>query len=50
VLISARRVGAAGKAIGLDALTAAGLIDVEIGETHRVHQHAPAAIIRARKA
>jgi SAM-dependent methyltransferase len=30
-------------------LTAAGLVDVEIRETHRVHQHAAAAIIRARK-
>lgn len=33
-----------------DALTAAGLTDVEISETHRVHEHAAAAIIRARKA
>jgi hypothetical protein len=32
-----------------DALAAAGLEDVEIGETHRVHEHAAAAIIRARK-
>jgi hypothetical protein len=32
-----------------DALTAAGLVDVEIRETHRVHAHAAAAIIRARK-
>lgn len=31
------------------ALHAAGLDDVEIRETHRVHQHASAAIIRARK-
>jgi SAM-dependent methyltransferase len=31
------------------ALTAAGLIDVEIRETHSVHEHAAAAIIRARK-
>ena len=30
-------------------LTAAGLINVEITETHRVHQHAGSAIIRARK-
>jgi arsenite methyltransferase len=30
-------------------LSAAGLEDVEIRETHRVHQHAGAAIIRARK-
>jgi len=32
-----------------DALAAAGLEDVEIRETHRVHEHATAAIIRARK-
>jgi SAM-dependent methyltransferase len=32
-----------------DTLTAAGLTDVEIRETHRVHEHAAAAIIRARK-
>jgi arsenite methyltransferase len=32
------------------ALTAAGLVDVEIRETHRVHEHAGSAIIRARKA
>jgi arsenite methyltransferase len=32
-----------------DALAAAGLSDVEIRETHRVHEHAAAAIIRARK-
>jgi ubiquinone/menaquinone biosynthesis C-methylase UbiE len=31
------------------ALTAAGLVDVEITETHRVHEHASSAIIRARK-
>ncbi len=31
------------------ALTEAGLVDVEIRETHRVHAHAFAAIIRARK-
>jgi arsenite methyltransferase len=31
------------------ALTAAGLIDIEIKETHRVHEHAGSAIIRARK-
>jgi arsenite methyltransferase len=30
-------------------LTAAGLEDVEIRETHRVHEHAASAIIRARK-
>jgi arsenite methyltransferase len=32
-----------------DTLTAAGLADVEIHETHRVHEHAVSAIIRARK-
>ena len=31
------------------ALAEAGLVDVEIRETHRVHTHAAAAIIRARK-
>ncbi|MDP9384428.1 MAG: arsenite methyltransferase, partial [Actinomycetota bacterium] len=31
------------------ALGAAGLVDVEIRETHRVHRHAGSAIIRARK-
>jgi arsenite methyltransferase len=31
------------------ALTNAGLVDVEIRETHRVHEHAASAIIRARK-
>jgi hypothetical protein len=31
------------------ALLAAGLVDVEIRETHRVHEHAGSAIIRARK-
>ena len=31
------------------ALTAAGLVEVEITETHRVHEHAGSAIIRARK-
>ena len=31
------------------ALAAAGLTDVQITETHRVHQHAASAIIRARK-
>ena len=30
-------------------LAAAGLEDVEIRETHRVHEHAASAIIRARK-
>jgi arsenite methyltransferase len=32
-----------------DALTAAGLTDIEIRETHRVHQYATSAIVRARK-
>jgi len=32
-----------------DALAAAGLVDVEIRETHRVHEHAAAAIARATK-
>jgi ubiquinone/menaquinone biosynthesis C-methylase UbiE len=32
-----------------EALAAAGLEDVEIRETHRVHEHAGSAIIRARK-
>jgi arsenite methyltransferase len=31
------------------ALTGAGLIDIEIAETHRVHKHAASAIILARK-
>ena len=31
------------------ALADAGLVDVEISETHRVHKHAASAIIRARK-
>jgi arsenite methyltransferase len=31
------------------ALDAAGLVDIEIRETHRVHEHASSAIIRARK-
>ena len=31
------------------ALTAAGLQEIEIQETHRVHEHAAAAIVRARK-
>jgi hypothetical protein len=30
-------------------LTDAGLTDIEIIETHRVHEHAGSAIIRARK-
>src|SRR5262249_57722245 len=32
-----------------EALADAGLGDIEIRETHRVHEHASAAIIRARK-
>jgi arsenite methyltransferase len=32
-----------------DALTAAGLTDIEINQTHRVHEHAASAIIRAAK-
>jgi ubiquinone/menaquinone biosynthesis C-methylase UbiE len=32
-----------------DALAAAGLEDIEIRETHRVHEHAASAIVRARK-
>ena len=32
-----------------ETLTSAGLEDVEIRETHRVHEHAGSAIIRARK-
>ncbi len=31
------------------ALADAGLVDIEISETHRVHEHAASAIIRARK-
>jgi arsenite methyltransferase len=31
------------------ALTAAGLVDLEIRETHRVHEHAASAMLRARK-
>jgi arsenite methyltransferase len=31
------------------ALAGAGLVDVEIRETHRVHEHAASAIVRARK-
>jgi arsenite methyltransferase len=32
-----------------DALAGAGLLEIEINETHRVHEHASSAIIRARK-
>lgn len=31
------------------ALAGAGLVDIEITETHRVHEHAASAIVRARK-
>ena len=32
-----------------NALTGAGLVDVEVRATHRVHEHAESAIVRARK-
>src|SRR5918995_788476 len=32
-----------------DALAAAGLTDIQVNETHRVHEHATSAIVRARK-
>jgi hypothetical protein len=32
------------------ALADAGMVELEIRETHRVHEHASSAIIRARKA
>ena len=32
-----------------EALAAAGLVEAEISETHRVHEHATSAIVRARK-
>jgi ubiquinone/menaquinone biosynthesis C-methylase UbiE len=32
-----------------DALAGAGLTDIEIRDTHRVHEHASSAIVRARK-
>jgi arsenite methyltransferase len=31
------------------ALASAGLVDVEVSETHRVHPHAASAIVRARR-
>jgi hypothetical protein len=31
------------------ALAGAGLVDVEVNESHRVHEHAASAIVRARK-
>jgi arsenite methyltransferase len=46
VLISAKRVGPTGRAIGLQA---AGFDQLEIRTTHRVHEHAAAAIVRARE-
>jgi arsenite methyltransferase len=42
-------VGALTRAQYESALDAAGLTDVEIRETHRVHEHASSAIVRARK-
>lgn len=41
--------GALTRAEFTTALIEAGLVDVEIVETHRVHKHAAAAIVRARK-
>ena len=41
--------GALGEREFRAALEAAGLTDIEVRETHRVHEHAAAAIIRARK-
>jgi arsenite methyltransferase len=41
--------GALTRAEFTEALAAAGLVDVEIRETHRVHEHAGSAIVRARK-
>jgi SAM-dependent methyltransferase len=41
--------GALTRAEFTEALIEAGLVDVEIVETHRVHEHAAAAIVRARK-
>lgn len=41
--------GALTRAEFTHALADAGLVDVEIVETHRVHEHAAAAIVRARK-
>ena len=40
--------GALSRAEYESALAAAGLVDVEIRETHRVHEHAASAIVRAR--
>jgi arsenite methyltransferase len=41
--------GALTRAEYTSALAAAGLVDVDIRETHRVHQHAASAIVRARR-
>ena len=41
--------GALTRAEFVDALAAAGLTDIDITETHRVHPHAGSAIVRARK-
>ena len=41
--------GALTEASSASALAAAGLVDVEIRTTHRVHEHAGSAIVRARK-
>lgn len=41
--------GALTRAEFANALAAAGLVDVAITETHRVHEHASSAIVRARK-
>ena len=41
--------GALTRAEYVGALSDAGLVDVEVIETHRVHEHATSAIIRARK-
>jgi arsenite methyltransferase len=41
--------GALSEAEFRDALEAAGFEEIEVRETHRVHEHAVAAIIRARK-
>ena len=41
--------GALTRAEFAQALVDAGLSDIELRETHRVHEHATSAIIRARK-
>ena len=49
----AKRTGCIAGALTRDefetALRAADLVDVEVVETHRVHEHAASAIVRARK-